>query len=143
MESQSACCRDSINYSVNSLGRAFNSGDLDVNNTFKIIGQEGKGEGEGLAMMEIVHDLAPASRLIFATGNGGPAQIATNIRSLANNGCRVIIDDILYSNESPFQDDVISKAVNDVSAGGVLYFSKCCQFWPGERRHIGHLGGEL
>ncbi|MGI8432446.1 MAG: hypothetical protein ACR2MW_09185, partial [Chthoniobacterales bacterium] len=103
---------DSIDDNQGSLGAAINSGDIDPNNTFFITGQAGQGEGEGLAMLEIVHDLAPASELFFATGDGGEAQMAQNIRSLAGAGCKVIIDDITYGDESPFQDGTIAKAVN-------------------------------
>jgi len=85
--------------------------------------QEGEGEGEGLAMAEIVHAIAPKARIIFATGNGGPAQMAANIVDLAQAGCKVIVDDLTYYNESPFQDGPIAKAVRQVSAKGVLYFS--------------------
>ena len=114
---------DSINDKFNSLGKSLNSGDLDGNNSFVLDGQAGQGIAEGLAMMEIVHDLAPAATLVFATGFSGEAQMAKNIRDMAQGGCRVIIDDIGYFNESPFQDGIISKAINDVSAAGVLYFS--------------------
>lgn len=79
--------------------------------------------GEGTAMLEIVHDLAPGAQLYFATGGGGPANMAQNIRNLRTNGCDIIIDDLTYANESPFQDGVIAQAVNDVSDLGALYFS--------------------
>ena len=79
--------------------------------------------GEGTAMLEIVHDLAPGAELFFATGNGGPANMAQNIRNLRTEGCDIIIDDLTYSNEPPFQDGVISQAVNEVCANGALYFS--------------------
>lgn len=85
--------------------------------------QAGAGEAEGLAMLEIVHDLAPSATLYFATGFGGPASFAQNIRVLANQGCKVIIDDVTNFEESPFQDGPIAQAVNDVSARGVLFFS--------------------
>jgi len=85
--------------------------------------QGGTGEAEGLAMLEIVHDLAPSATLYFATGFGGPASFAQNIRVLANQGCKVIIDDVTNFSESPFQDGPIAQAVNDVSARGVLFFS--------------------
>lgn len=114
---------DSINDNRDSLSGALNSGDVDPDNTFLLRGQAGQGSGEGLAMMEIVHDLAPASPLIFATGFTGEAQMAKNIRDLATAGCKIIIDDIGYFNETPFQDGIIAKAINDVSAAGVLYFS--------------------
>ena len=38
-------------------------------------------------------------------------------------GCDVIVDDILYFNESPFQDGPIAQAVNAVTADGALFFS--------------------
>ena len=79
--------------------------------------------GEGTAMLEIVHDLAPGAQLYFATAWLGAASFANNIIALANAGCRVIVDDVGYFSESPFQDDVISQAVNTVTANGVLYFS--------------------
>ena len=86
-------------------------------------GQAGSGEAEGLAMLEIVHDLAPSAPLYFATGFGGPASFAQNIRNLAAAGCKIIIDDVTNFGESPFQDGPIAQAVNDVSAQGVLFFS--------------------
>jgi len=79
--------------------------------------------GEGTAMLEIVHDLAPGAQLYFATAANGQASFANNIKALANAGCKVIIDDIFYLDESPFQDDIISRAVNTVTSQGVLYFS--------------------
>ena len=89
-----------------------------------LTGQAGTpGSGEGTAMLEIVHDIAPGSELFFATAFNGIASFATNIRNLAAAGCTVIVDDVTYFNESPFQDGPISQAVNDVSAQGVLFFS--------------------
>ena len=79
--------------------------------------------GEGTAMLEIVHDLAPGAQLYFATAWNGAASFATNIKRLEQAGCDVIVDDVGYFNESPFQDDIISQAVNYVSSKGVLYFS--------------------
>ncbi len=114
---------DSIDDNSGSLAFAKAHGDVDGNHLTIIAGQAGTGEGEGLAMLEIVHDLAPASPLYFATANPSPAGMAANIRALANAGCKVIIDDYNYPDEPPFQDGVISKAVNDVTAKGILFFS--------------------
>ena len=79
--------------------------------------------GEGTAMLEIVNDLAPGAGLYFATGNGGKAQYAYNILNLWTNGCNIINDDLIYSDEPPFQDGIVAQAVNTVTANGVLYFS--------------------
>ncbi len=37
--------------------------------------------------------------------------------------CDVIVDDVAYSNEPPFQDGTVARAVNDVTASGAIYFS--------------------
>ena len=85
--------------------------------------QEGA-DDEGTAMLEIVHDVAPKAELGFATAVSGDAEFAENIRALRfQAGCDVLVDDILYFNESPFQDGIIARAVNDVIADGALYFS--------------------
>src|SRR5262249_8142050 len=97
-------------------------------------GQQGSGD-EGTAMLEIIHALAPGAQVFFATANNGPANFANNIRLLRAAGADIIVDDILYFSESPFQDGqasnvfsptnggVIAQAVNDVTADGALYFS--------------------
>ncbi|MEO7794721.1 MAG: S8 family serine peptidase, partial [Thermoanaerobaculia bacterium] len=96
------------------------SGELDAIDILP--GQEGSGD-EGTAMLEIVHDLAPGAALGFATALGGQAQFAQNILDLAASGCQVIVDDVIYLNESPFQDSAPSEAVDEVTAQGVLYLS--------------------
>ncbi len=89
---------------------------------------------EGTALLEIVHDLAPGAQLYFATAFNGIASFADNIRALRNTyGCDVIIDDVFYFVETPFQDGQASpsqtnggaviQAVKDVTAAGALYFS--------------------
>jgi len=95
-------------------------------------GQTGSGD-EGTAMLEIIHDLAPNAELYFATAFGSLASFAQNIRDLQAAGCTIIVDDIGYSVESPFQDGqtgtsptnggIVTQAVKDVAALGVLYFS--------------------
>ena len=79
--------------------------------------------GEGTAMLEIIADLAPGAQLYFATAKGGTAAFAQNILDLQAAGCNIIVDDYEYFIESPFQDDVVARAVNTVTAAGVLYFS--------------------
>ena len=85
-------------------------------------GQAGRG-GEGTALLEIVHDLAPGAELYFATGYGGQAQMAANIEALCEAGANVIVDDIGYTNEAAFQDDIVAKGVNAAVAGGCYFFS--------------------
>ena len=81
------------------------------------------GADEGRGMSELVHDLAPESPLAFASAFNGEQQFATNIRSLASAGAKVIVDDVSYYDEPMYQDGDVAKAVNDVTAQGVTYYS--------------------
>ena len=106
---------------VDSLAALQASGDLPAVDVLP--GQAGSGD-EGSAMLEIIHDLAPGATLGFATAFSTPADFAQNIQDLRFvAGCDVIVDDIIYLYESPFQDLEIAEAVNTVTADGALYFS--------------------
>ena len=117
---------------VNSLAALQASGDLPP--VTVLPGQAGSGD-EGSAMLEIVHDLAPNAQLFYATGSGGPAAMAQNVRDLRAAGCDIIIDDNFYVVESPFQKGqgasvvsttnggLIQEAINAVSASGALFFT--------------------
>ena len=64
------------------------------------------------------------AELGFATAFTSDASFADNIRALRfDAGCDVIVDDVLYFDESPFQDGPIAQAVNAVTEDGALYFS--------------------
>jgi Subtilase family len=110
-----------ISNGVQSLAARQASGDLPAGITVLAPGESG--EDEGTAMLEIVYDLAPQAQLYFATADGGPAVMASNILALKAAGCRVIIDDVTYLDEAVFQDGIIAQAVKTVTDQGVLYFS--------------------
>ncbi len=105
---------------VDSLATAQSTGDLPPVDVLP--GQAGSGD-EGTAMLEIVHDLAPGAELGFATAITSEASFAQNILDLAADGCDIIVDDIIYLAESPFEDGLVAQSVNTVTAGGVIYFS--------------------
>ncbi|WP_409463355.1 S8 family serine peptidase [Amycolatopsis sp. GA6-003] len=106
---------------VNSLKKSQDAGELPAVDVLP--GQAGSGD-EGTAMLEIVHDLAPGAALGFATAFTSESSFADNIRALRTTGkCTVIVDDVAYFDESPFQDTQVAQAVNDVTAAGALYFS--------------------
>jgi subtilisin family serine protease len=106
---------------VNSLSKSQTAGELPAVDVLS--GQAGSGD-EGTAMLEIVHDLAPNATLGFATAMTSEVSFAANIRSLQSTGkCTVIVDDVGYYDESPFQDGPVAQAVNAVTAAGALYFS--------------------
>ncbi len=91
---------------------------------------EAKGEDEGRAMAQIVHDLAPGANLAFATAfKKTMFGFADNIRKLAeptaSGGAEanVIADDVSYFEEPFFQEGPVGVAVREVSEAGVSYFS--------------------
>ena len=92
--------------------------------SFKVLpGRYGRGSGEGTAMAEIIHDMAPGAAIYFAEAGPGKPGFADSIKLLRKAGCLIIVDDIGYSNEWQFQDDVIAKAVNTVVENGAIYLS--------------------
>ena len=88
---------------------------------------------EGRGMAEIVHDMAPKANIAFATAFGGETGFANNIRRLAapitedpatsGAAAQVIVDDVGYLTEPMFSDGIIARAVDDVYAQGVSYYS--------------------
>ena len=112
-----------ISDSCDNYTKAISSGDLPASFTY-LPGLSGiPATGEGTAMAEIVHDLAPGAQIVFASAAGGEAKFADSILLLRSNGCRIIVDDEVYSAENPFQDDVVAQAVDEVVSNGTLYLS--------------------
>ena len=110
-----------ISDGVRSLADRQATGDLPARVTV-LPGQAGRGD-EGTALLEIVHDLAPGAELYFATGFGGQAQMAKNIEALCEAGANVIVDDIGYTIEAAFQDDIVAQGVNAAVADGCDFFT--------------------
>jgi len=86
-----------------------------------------QGTDEGRAMLQIVHDLAPDSKLCFATAGIDPISFASFILDLADttHGCRadVIVDDVGYDTEPYFSDGLIANAARAAISAGVSYHS--------------------
>jgi subtilisin-like proprotein convertase family protein len=109
--------------SVDFLAAVQATGDLPPDVTV-LPGQDGvPGSGEGTAMLEIVHDLAPGAKLYFATAFTSEESFADNIVALRAAGCDIIVDDVLYADEPPFQDGLLAQAVQEVTNDGAMYFS--------------------
>ena len=92
-----------------------------------------KGNDEGRAMLQIVHDVAPKSKLAFRTGFLSAGDFAKGILELASptlagGRCDVIVDDITYITEPFLQDGVVAQTVDQVAAQGVTYFSSAGNF---------------
>lgn len=79
---------------------------------------------EGRAMAQIVHDLAPGSKLAFATAFNGFFDFADNIRRLRSQAAAdIIVDDVSYFEEPFYQEGPIELAITDVVGAGALYFT--------------------
>jgi hypothetical protein len=97
-----------------------------------------RGNDEGRAMLQIVHDVAPKAKLAFRTGFLTAGDFAKGIQELASPSlpggrCDVIVDDITYVTEPFLRDGVVAQAVDQVAAQGVTYFSSAGNF--GNRSH--------
>ena len=77
---------------------------------------------EGTAMMEIVHDMAPAAGLAFCPADSS-TQLLDCINTLATGyGAKVIVDDLGSPTEPMFEDGPVATTVNTVvSSQSVLY----------------------
>jgi len=84
---------------------------------------DGECTDEGRAMMQIIHDVAPGASLSFTTAVTGEEDFAAGILALANDGAKVIVDDVEYLDEPMFEDGVVAEAVDQAVARGVAYFS--------------------
>ncbi|HWM07074.1 MAG TPA: S8 family serine peptidase, partial [Actinophytocola sp.] len=136
---------------VDSLGTSQAAGELPAVDVLAT--QAGAGD-EGTAMLEIIHDVAPNAQLGFATAFNGDASFADNIRALRFDlNCDIVVDDIIYFKEAPFQDWIIAQAVNDVIADGAMYFSSAgnegntvdgtAAHWEGDYVNSGQVVGKF
>jgi len=79
--------------------------------------------GEGTAMLEIVHDLAPGADLLFASGIDSQLRFVYAVQNLTAAGAKVIVDDLGFFSEPYFQDGVVAQAVRAAITSGVSYYT--------------------
>ncbi len=80
-------------------------------------------EDEGAAMLEEIHAIAPGAALSFDTVGDTQVQFAQNVTTLANNGAKVIADDIGFIDEPYFEPGVLDDSIAAAVASGDSYFS--------------------
>lgn len=111
------------------IGNANNPNPVVVLDEFNPGPNDFPGFDEGRAMLQIVHDVAPKSKLAYATAVTGDVEFANNIRRLRTEAnCDVIVDDVLYFDEPFFSDGIIAQAVDDVVNSSILPGPKCAYF---------------
>ncbi len=78
----------------------------------------GKPLAEGIAMMEIIHDMAPGATLYFSgtrmvdpAGRSAEEEFLEAVDYLINAGCNIIVDDMQYLNEPRLRDGSLAVAV--------------------------------
>lgn len=107
-----------------------------------VAGQAGSGSDEGLALLEVVWDLAPGAALYFATCGVSEDTMAANIAALAALGCHVIVDDVGWAYEPPLHEaSPINAAIAAATTGGTVYlaaagndgnaWANCSTTWEG------------
>ncbi len=99
----------------------------DVNHISWISGHEQEPGSEGLAMIEIIQDIAPGSRPTFGSAflNYGSQNLITVINELVTSwGCDIIVDDVYYLDDPMFQDGDLAIAIaGKISSDGITYIS--------------------
>ncbi len=78
---------------------------------------------ESRALLEIIHDIAPAAQLFFAPVGGSTLAFQRAARWLTAQGVRVVADDVSFFNVGPYDGtSVVSREVSNAVADGVAYF---------------------
>jgi hypothetical protein len=84
----------------------------------------GKGD-EGTAICEIIYDLAPGARLLFApfaSPNNTIGDLVNAIDNLANRGANIIVDDVSVDGEPLWQEDwIIAQTRMNAAHRDILY----------------------
>ena len=76
--------------------------------------------GEGVALLEIVHDMAPGADLLFS-GAGTSLEFIDAVDCLVAAGVDVLVDDLGFYAEPYFKDGAVAVAVRGAVAAGVSY----------------------
>ena len=86
-------------------------------------------ENEGLAMAELVHQIAPGAAIDFYTAEGGQASFAQGVTALVQAGANIIVDDWSFSN-TPFYQVAgpVDTAVENAVSAGVDYFTAASNY---------------
>ena len=107
---------------VTHLSQSVATGDLPSSPAVDVL-KAGYGD-EGTATLEIIHDLAPGAPLAFYSPITSSDMVA-GIGDLEAAGCKVIVDDIGFSNEPKFEDGPIAQQARQFCTNGGVYVTAC------------------
>ncbi|WP_190303201.1 S8 family peptidase [Methylomonas rhizoryzae] len=79
---------------------------------------------EGRAMLEVIHDLAPKANLLFHAMGDNPNDFIQALKTVAEHGARIIVDDAVYFSEPMFQDGPASQTIDRLATlRGIAFFT--------------------
>ncbi len=86
---------------------------------------------EGLAMAELVHQIAPGAAIEFYTAEGGQESFAQGVTALVQHGVNIIADDWSFSSQPFYQiAGPVDTAIEDAISAGVDYFTAASNYGP-------------
>lgn len=110
-----------ISNGVYHIESAVTSGDLPSDVT---VLSDTQGGSEGVAMMEIIYDMAPSAKLYFHDCGADTVAFNSAIDDLITAGCNIIVDDISWIGEPFFEDGTVAQHVTDViNNNNIIYLS--------------------
>ncbi|KQC03080.1 MAG: hypothetical protein APR53_06040 [Methanoculleus sp. SDB] len=113
-----------ISDSADHVADAIMTGDLPADVVVVQNDYPGSHSDEGIAMMEIVYDIAPGAKLYFHDCGGNTEAFNDAISALVAAGCDVIVDDIAWKFEPYFEDGEVARHVQTITdTNDVIYVS--------------------
>ena len=90
------------------------------------------GSADALSMLQLIYDMAPAAKVVIGSPgvDSTPGQMAALIDYMVAGDAgagvdpvNIIVDDLYYASENPFEVGEVSEAIATASEAGVLYIS--------------------
>ncbi|MEN6342801.1 MAG: S8 family serine peptidase, partial [Methanospirillum sp.] len=88
-----------------------------------------QGGDEGVALLEIVHDLAPGAELYFRDWGENAIDFADGVDALADAGCTVIVDDVSWIDQPFFQDGPVAEHIQTLATTRNLLYVSSAGNW--------------
>ena len=111
-----------ISDSVDHLANAQATGDLPYNVHVLRNSNPFDHTDEGIAMLEIIYDLAPGAELYFHDNGGSSTGFTSAVNALRAAGCDIICDDLTLPDQPSFEDGAVATNIKNIlSSDDVVY----------------------